>query len=76
MRQIEAAIVGTGWCGGIRAEALSRNLLVSKLHIAENREERLREVQALTGAATATTYWRALLDNPDIEAVYICATPE
>jgi predicted dehydrogenase len=76
VRQIEAAIVGTGWCGGIRAEALSRNLLVSRLHVAENREERLREVQAKTNAATATTNWREFLDNPAIEAVYVCATPE
>jgi scyllo-inositol 2-dehydrogenase (NAD+) len=76
VRQIEAAIVGTGWCGGIRAEALSRNLLVSKLHIAESREARLREVAAATGAATATTEWRRLLDMPGIEAVFVCATPE
>lgn len=76
MRSIEAAIVGTGWCGGIRAETLARNLLVSRLHIAERREERLREVQAATGAATATTRWRDLLENPAIEAVFVCATPE
>ena len=76
MRRIEAAIVGTGWCGGIRAETLSRNLLVSRLHLAETREDRLREVQSSTGAATATTRWRELLDEPAVEAVFVCATPE
>ncbi|MBW8267968.1 Gfo/Idh/MocA family protein [Caldovatus aquaticus] len=76
MRRIEAAVVGTGWCGGIRAEALARHPLVERLHIAETREERLREVAAATGAATATTRWRELLEIPGIEAVYVCATPE
>ncbi|GEM_PF-3363101 len=24
MQEIEVAVIGTGWCGGIRAEALAR----------------------------------------------------
>ena len=41
MRQVEVAVIGTGWCGGIRAETLSRSALVDKLHICEIRPERL-----------------------------------
>ena len=54
VKQVEVAVIGTGWCGGIRAETLSRSALVDKLHICEIRPERLAEVKALTKPATAT----------------------
>jgi myo-inositol 2-dehydrogenase/D-chiro-inositol 1-dehydrogenase len=76
VRQIDVAVIGTGWCGGIRAEALARSPLVNKLHIAETRPERLAEVARATGAATATADYRELLRVPQIEVVYVCATPE
>ncbi len=44
--QMEVAVIGTGWCGGIRAETLSRSALVDKLHICEIRPDRLAEVKA------------------------------
>jgi myo-inositol 2-dehydrogenase/D-chiro-inositol 1-dehydrogenase len=28
-------VIGTGWCGGIRAETLARSALVDRLHICE-----------------------------------------
>ena len=55
MKQIEVGIIGTGWCGGIRAEACAANPLVKALHIVEARPERLAEMQAKTGAKTAGT---------------------
>ena len=76
MNPIEVAVIGTGWCGGIRAETLARHPLVKALHIAENRPERLAEVAELTKPATATTEWRDIAANPAIAAVYISATPE
>ena len=76
MRQIEVAVIGTGWCGGIRAETCARNPFVKALHIAENRPERLAEVAKATNPKTATADYRELLKNPDIDAVYISATPE
>ena len=39
---VEVAVIGTGWCGGIRAETLSRYPLVKKLHVCEIRPDRLR----------------------------------
>ena len=51
VKQVEAAVIGTGWCGGIRAETLSRSALVDKLHICEIRPDRLAEVKALTRPA-------------------------
>jgi predicted dehydrogenase len=76
MRTIDAAVIGTGWCGGIRAETLARSPLVRRLHIAETRPERLAEVADATRAATATNDYRDLLAIDAIEAVYVCATPE
>ena len=76
MKQVEVAVIGTGWCGGIRAETLSRSALVDKLHICEIRPERLAEVKALTRPATATLDYRDIINNPNISVVYICTTPE
>ena len=76
MKQVEAAVIGTGWCGGIRAETLSRSALVHKLHICEIRPDRLAEVKALTNPATATLDYHDIIRNPDISVVYISTTPE
>ena len=76
MEPIEVAIVGTGWCGGIRAETCAAHPLVEALHIAETRPERLQEVAAATRPRTAVADYRKLLDNDDIAAVFISATPE
>ena len=53
VKQVEAAVIGTGWCGGIRSESLARSALVDKLHVCEIRPERLAEIHKLTNAATA-----------------------
>ena len=49
---------------------------VNELHIAEIREERLKEVAALTKPATATMDYRDLLKDSSIDAVMISTTPE
>ena len=49
MTQVEVAVIGTGWCGGIRSETLSRSALVDKLHVCDIRADRLKEVQAKPG---------------------------
>src|SRR5262247_942960 len=76
MKQIGTAVVGVGWCGGIRAETLASHPLVKELHLAEGREDRLEEMEAKTRPTTATTDYRKLLDRKGIDAVYISATPE
>jgi myo-inositol 2-dehydrogenase/D-chiro-inositol 1-dehydrogenase len=73
---VEVAVVGTGWCGGIRAETLSRSALVSKLHVCEIRPDRLEEVGRLTNAATATLDYQDIVRNSNIGVVYISTTPE
>ena len=51
MKQIGVASVGTGWCGGIRAETCAAHPLVKSLHLAEIRPDRLEEMAAKTERA-------------------------
>src|SRR5450755_537794 len=76
MKQIGVAIVGTGWCGGIRAQACATNPWVDGLYLAEIRPERLAEVAHVTGARKAVSDYRELLEIEEIHAAYISATPE
>jgi scyllo-inositol 2-dehydrogenase (NAD+) len=74
MKPLSVGVVGTGWCGGIRAEALAGHPLVRELHVAEVRPERLAEISNKARAKSATADYRELVDK--VEAVYISATPE
>ncbi len=76
MDTISVGIIGTGWCGGIRAEACADSPQVRELHIAEVKPERLQEVEAATKPKTATQDYRRLIDNPGIDTIIISATPE
>jgi len=76
MKQIGVAVIGTGWCGGIRAETLAKHPLVKSLHLAEIRAERLDELKRKLSPASASADYKQLLGNRDIDAVYISATPE
>ena len=76
MKQVNVGIIGTGWCGGIRAETCSASPYVSALHLAEIKLERLKDVAAKTKPATATADYRVLLQNSSIDAIIISATPE
>jgi len=75
MSPIGVAVIGTGWCGGIRAETLAAHALVKSLHLAEVREDRLEEMEAKTRPTTATTDYKRLLERKGIDAVYLSATP-
>jgi myo-inositol 2-dehydrogenase/D-chiro-inositol 1-dehydrogenase len=76
VKQVEVAVIGTGWCGGIRSETLSRSALVDKLHVCEIRPDRLAEVRTLANAATATLDYQDIVRNDNIKVVYICTAPE
>lgn len=75
MKPISVGVVGTGWCGGIRAETLAAHALVSELHLAERNAERLAELKQRLKPASAVADYKALLAK-DIPVVYISATPE
>ncbi len=76
MRNIQVGIIGTGWCGGIRAQTCAAHPLVQGLHIAEIRPDRLAEVSGATSPRTATTDYRELLKIDEIDAYCLSITPE
>lgn len=76
MKQINVGIIGTGWCGGIRANTCANHALVNELHVAETNPERLKEIAQSSGAKTATADYHELLKIEDIDAYIISATPE
>ena len=76
MKQIKVGIIGTGWCGGLRADTCAASPYVSELHIAEVKPGRLEEVAGKTLPLTATSDYRELLANNEIDAIIISATPE
>jgi scyllo-inositol 2-dehydrogenase (NAD+) len=76
MRQVNVGIIGTGWCGGIRAVAAANHPLVRELHIAEVNPERLMEMTELTVPASATDDWEKLIAIAEIDILMISATPE
>ncbi len=76
MNRFNMGIIGTGWCGGIRAVTSAANPYVDELHIAEIDPDRLAEVKAQTNPATATGDYRELLANESIDAIVVSATPE
>ena len=73
---INVGIIGTGWCGGIRAVTAAASPLVGVLHIAETNDERRSEMAIATDAETVTANWEDLIVDPDIQALMISATPE
>ena len=76
IKQINVGVIGTGWCGGIRANACNSNPLVDKLYIAETNENRLNELKGKLELELATNDWNLLTQNPDIDTIIISATPE
>lgn len=71
---MEVAVIGTGWCGGIRAETPACSVLVDKLHICEILPESLAEVKDLTKPVTAMMDYNDIVSNPAIEVVYNSTT--
>lgn len=76
MKSINVGVIGTGWCGGIRANTCANNPLVESLHLAEIKPERLDDVAGETAPASATTDYQELLKINEIDAVFISAAPE
>jgi predicted dehydrogenase len=76
MKQINIGLIGTGWCGGIRANTCAGSALVNELHLAEINEERLAEVSDETNPTSTTTDYREVIARDNIDAIIVSATPE
>ena len=66
INQINVGVIGTGWCGGIRANACADNPLVDKLYIAETNSNRLKELKNSLNIEMATENWQELVNNKNI----------
>jgi predicted dehydrogenase len=75
-RKINVGIIGTGWIGEIRAKVCAKNPLVENVHVAEIDPAKLARVGEDIRAKTATTDYRELLRRDDIDAIFVCSTPE
>ena len=76
INQINVGVIGTGWCGGIRANACHDNPLVNKLFLAETNTKRLNELKNSLDIEDATEQWKELIKNDEIDTIIISATPE
>ena len=76
MKSINVGVIGTGWCGGIRANTCATNPLVENLHLAEINPEKLGEIAGETLPESATTDYQELLKNDEIDGAIISTTPE
>jgi len=76
INQINVGVIGTGWVGGIRANACAQNGIVDELHIAEINPKRQLEIQAETNPTSITDNWQAIIDNESIDVIVISMTPE
>ncbi|MDF2824382.1 MAG: oxidoreductase [Mycobacterium sp.] len=76
MRQINLGVIGTGWCGGIRAVTAANSALVEELHLAETDPQRSAEITAATNPTSMTDRWEDIVENSAIDAVVVSATPE
>jgi len=75
-RKINVGVIGTGWIGEIRAQAAANHPLVESVHIAEIDGAKLHRVAEAVRAKTATTDYHELLRREDVDAVFVCSTPE
>jgi len=76
INQINVGVIGTGWCGGIRANACHDNPLVNKLFLAETNTIRLNELKNSLDIEGVTEDWKVLINNNEIDTIIISATPE
>ena len=71
INQINVGVIGTGWCGGIRANACHDNPLVNKLFLAETNTKRLNELKNSLDIEGATENWKELINNDEIDTIII-----
>jgi predicted dehydrogenase len=74
--KINVGIIGTGWIGEIRAKVCAKSALVEDVHVAEIDPAKLARVGEDIRAKTATTDYQELLRRDDIDAIFVCSTPE
>jgi predicted dehydrogenase len=70
--RVRAAIIGTGFMGRVHFEAMRRLGFVDVAAVAGSSVDKARAFADAFGVARAEGDYRAVLDDPDIDAVHIC----
>lgn len=76
MKTMTIGMIGAGRIGLLHAENLLRNKQVKVKAISDIRVDHLREWAAAEQVETVTADSRALLQDPDLDAVFICSSTD
>ncbi len=76
LTQVGVGVIGTGWVGGVRANALRDHPQVRELHICDIRADRLKEVEEETNPDSTTLDYHDFLANDGIDVIFVSTTPE
>ena len=75
-KQINVGVIGTGWVGGIRANACAHNGIVDQIHVAEINSVRQKEIIDEINPTSVTDDWKNLISDESIDVLVISMTPE
>jgi len=75
-KQINVGVIGTGWVGGIRANACAQNGIVNQIHVAEINSVRQKEIKDEINPTSMTDDWKNLIADESIDLLVISMTPE
>lgn len=75
MPPVRYGIIGAGAIARYMSRAFTEGRDAVAVAVADVNLEAAREIAAATGATNACIYWRAVLANPAVDAVYIATPP-
>jgi predicted dehydrogenase len=72
---IRAGILGAGWIGQRHAHALADRAGTEVAAVCDLDAERAGEVAAMAGGAQVFADWREMLDQAELDALWVCPPP-
>jgi predicted dehydrogenase len=75
MRTLNAAVIGTGWIGSMRAQSCVASHLVDTLYLSDLDAAKGEKIAKETGAVFTIDY-KEILSRDDVETVFVSTTPE
>ena len=72
MQKLRAAVIGTGFVGRVHVESIRRQTDAEVVAIADQTAEMAARFGAALGIERTAGDYRALLDDPSIDAVHVC----
>src|SRR3954468_8752710 len=72
MRRVKTAVIGAGFMGKVHAEAIRRLGVVDLVAVAGVSDDEARRFGASIGVEKTYGDYKALIADPEIEAVHVC----